>query len=95
MKHFKKPLKDLVSEIELYPQVLKNVVVSKKPDLEKVPGIQKAIKDAEVKMNGKGRVLLRYSGTEPLIRVMVEGQNEELVNQLCNELSDIVKKELE
>ena len=95
MKHFKKTLKDLVGEIELFPQVLKNVVVSKKPDLEKVPSIQKAIKDAEEKMGGKGRVLLRYSGTEPLLRVMVEGQNAELVEKLCQELSDLVKKELE
>ena len=95
MKHFKKTLKDLVGEIELFPQVLKNVVVSKKPDLEKVPSIQKAIKDAEEKMGGKGRVLLRYSGTEPLLRVMVEGQNTELVEKLCQELSDLVKKELE
>ena len=95
MKHFKKPLKDLVSEIELYPQVLKNVVVSKKPDLDSVPAIKKAVEEAEKKMQGKGRVLLRYSGTEPLIRVMVEGQNHELVEKLCDDLSNLVKKELE
>ncbi len=95
MKHFKKTLRELTEEVELYPQVLKNVVVSKKPDIEKVPSIQKAIKEAEEKMKGKGRVLLRYSGTEPLLRVMVEGQNAELVEKLCAELSELVKKELE
>ncbi len=94
MKYFKKPLKDLVSEIELFPQTVKNVIVKNKPAIESVPGIQAGIKLAEERLLGKGRVLLRYSGTEPLLRVMVEGNIAETVEEECTRLIDIVTKEI-
>jgi phosphoglucosamine mutase len=94
MKYFNKSLKDLVGEIELFPQVIKNVVVKNKPALETVKAIDDATKEAEKKMAGKGRVLLRYSGTEPLLRVMVEGDNAELVEAECNRLVQVVTKEI-
>jgi len=94
MKYFNKPLKDLVAEIELFPQTIKNVMVKNKPAIESVPGIQAGIKMAEDRLHGKGRVLLRYSGTEPLLRVMVEGNVAETVEEECNKLIDIVVKEI-
>ncbi len=94
MKYFNMSLKDLVSEIELFPQVIKNVVVKNKPVLETVKSIDDATKEAEKKMDGKGRVLLRYSGTEPLLRVMVEGENADLVESECNRLIQVVTKEI-
>ena len=94
MKYFNLPLKDLVSEIELFPQIIKNVIVKDKPPIESVASIQAAIKKAEERLLGKGRVLLRYSGTEPLLRVMVEGNIAETVEEECQKLIDIVTKEI-
>jgi phosphoglucosamine mutase len=53
-----------------------------------------AIKNAEAKLNGKGRTLLRYSGTEPLLRVMVEGEDEEIVKEQCLKIVEVVTKEI-
>ena len=85
---------NLVSEIELFPQIIKNVIVKDKPPIESVASIQEAIKKAEERLLGKGRVLLRYSGTEPLLRVMVEGNIAETVEEECQKLIDIVTKEI-
>lgn len=94
MKYFNLPLKTLVAEIELFPQIIKNIIVKNKPPLESVASIQEGIKKAEERLQGKGRVLLRYSGTEPLIRVMVEGNIAETVEEECQRLIDIVTKEI-
>ena len=94
MKYFNKSLKELVEEVELFPQFIKNVMVKNKPQLETVKAIEEATKEAERKLDGRGRVLLRYSGTEPLLRVMVEGDNAELVEAECNRLVAVVKKEI-
>ena len=94
MKYFNLPLKDLVSDIELFPQIIKNVIVKDKPSIESVPSIQEGINKAEERLQGLGRVLLRYSGTEPLLRVMVEGNIAEVVEEECQKLIDIVTKEI-
>ena len=94
MKYFNKSLKDLVSEVTLFPQVIKNVVVKNKPILDTVKSISDATIEAEKKLEGRGRVLLRYSGTEPLLRVMVEGENAELVEEECERLIKVVTKEI-
>lgn len=94
MKYFNQPLKDLVAEIELFPQVIKNVIVKNKPPLESVSSIQEAVTKAEEKLRGFGRVLLRYSGTEPLLRVMVEGNVSETVEEECQRLVEVVTKEI-
>jgi phosphoglucosamine mutase len=78
-------------ELVLYPQVLINVTTKTKLDLE-TPQIQNAVKKAETELNGAGRVLLRASGTEPKIRVMVEGQDAKLVQKLAEEIAEVVKK---
>jgi len=94
MKYFNKSLKDLIVDICLFPQINKSIVVKNKPALEAVPTIANAIKETEKKLNGKGRTLLRYSGTEPLLRIMVEGEDDELVESECQRLVDIVTKEI-
>lgn len=92
MKYFNKSLKDLVKDIELFPQVIKNVIVKNKPVLETVDAVNVALKEAEEKLKGRGRVLLRYSGTEPLLRVMVEGDQADIVESECQRLADVVTK---
>jgi phosphoglucosamine mutase len=87
-----KSLYELKSEMSKYPQVLLNVRIEKKIDIAKNEVIQKAITLAEKILADKGRVLLRASGTEPLIRVMVEGINEVEVTKQANLLVDAVNK---
>lgn len=94
MKFYDKELAEMAAEIELFPQVMENVIVQKRVPFSEVPEIQKAMKDAEGKLGKEGRILLRYSGTEPLARVMVEGRDNELVGNLCSELSQVVTKSL-
>lgn len=69
---------------------MENVSITQKPDLMTVPEIQNAVKDAESQLGKYGRVLLRYSGTENLCRVMVESRDEKLVKQLVKELAKVV-----
>ena len=89
-----KPLSELCKIMALFPQVLKNVNVQRKPDLETVPEIKSAIKAVEERLGAKGRVLVRYSGTQPKCRIMVEGPTLEETEQYCEKLAEIVKKEL-
>jgi phosphoglucosamine mutase len=90
-----KTLYELKSDMQKYPQVLINVRASRVVDLNNDAEIQKTVKAAEQKLGDKGRVLLRASGTEPLIRVMVEGESEDLVNNLAQELAENVKKAID
>ena len=87
-----KSLQDLASGMEKYPMLLINVRVTEKPDLDNNDDIQKALSEAEADLADTGRVLLRPSGTEPLIRVMVEGQEQKRVESVANRLADVVKK---
>ena len=94
MKFYNKDLSTLASEISLYPQVMKNVRVASRVPFEEVKSIQDALKACEARLKDTGRILLRYSGTEALARVMVEGKDEVLVNEICQELSEVVFKAL-
>lgn len=94
LKFYDRDLAELTNEIELYPQKMENVIVQKRVPFDDVAEIKKAVKDAEAKLGKQGRVLLRYSGTEPLARVMVEGSNGDLVSKLCSELAHVVTKSL-
>jgi phosphoglucosamine mutase len=67
------------------------VNVSHKPDLEALPVLQQAIQDKERQLNGTGRILVRYSGTEPLLRVMVEGQDHMIIQEIAEDLVNVVK----
>ncbi|MDH5581714.1 MAG: phosphoglucosamine mutase [Bdellovibrionales bacterium] len=94
IKHFNRPLSELIKEVNLYPQITKSAQVTNKPPLESVESIQEKLNQVKSSLGSKGRVLLRYSGTEPLARVMVEGECEVKVEELCNELVHLVSKEL-
>jgi len=87
-------LYEATKDSPLYPQVLINVETSKKIDLENNKSIQDAIKIAESKLNGKGRVLLRPSGTEPKIRVMVEGEDLKEVKSAAEKIAKAVEAEV-
>lgn len=87
-----KTLNQLSAELVLYPQVLINVKTARKIDLATHDEIQAAVKTAENELAGSGRVLLRASGTEPKIRVMVEGENQQLVQALAERIALVVTK---
>jgi phosphoglucosamine mutase len=87
-----KNLHELKSGMQKYPQVLVNVKTSKKINPDQDEGIQKTVKAVEKKLGDNGRVLLRASGTEPLIRVMVEGLQEDLVKNYAHQIAEDVKK---
>ena len=89
-----KSLQELASGMKKYPMLLINVRVAEKPDLDNHAEIQAALREAEAELADTGRVLLRPSGTEPLIRVMVEGQKQKLVETVAQKLADVVKSAL-
>lgn len=87
-----KSLKELAEGMKKYPMLLINVRVTEKPDLDNNSEIQAALTEAEAELADSGRVLLRPSGTEPLIRVMVEGKDKARVESVAQKLADVVKK---
>lgn len=87
-----KPLSDLGTMMTIFPQVLINVPVREKPDFADVPELQKEIRNVEKTLGERGRVLVRYSGTEPLCRVMVEGENGEDVQHYAGEVAEAVRR---
>jgi phosphoglucosamine mutase len=89
-----KPLSELAKLMDVLPQKLINVEVKRKPDISTVPEIVEAIKQVETDLKGQGRVLIRYSGTQNMCRVMVEGPTKEITEKYCKQLSEIVKKAL-
>jgi phosphoglucosamine mutase len=90
MKEESKPLSELCKIMTVFPQVLINVDVARKPNLKNVPDIKDAIKSVETVLGKKGRVVVRYSGTQPICRVMVEGPTIEETRRYCRQLADIV-----
>ncbi len=88
-----KSLKDLKTIMEKYPQTLINVRINKQIDLDQNQNIQNAVSAAETKMGTRGRVLLRASGTEPLIRIMVEAEEQSETNELAQMIAETVEKE--
>lgn len=84
------PLSELAKQMDVFPQKLINVDVSRKPPVEEIPGLQLAIAKVERELEGKGRVLVRYSGTQNMCRVMVEGPTEELTEKYAREIADVV-----
>ncbi len=89
-----KSLQELAEGMTKYPMMLINVRVAEKPDLDNQPEIQAALREAEAELADTGRVLLRLSGTEPLVRVMVEGQVKKQVESVARKLADVVKNSL-
>ena len=89
-----KPLSELAKIIEIFPQTLINVEVNAKPDISTVPQVLNSIKQVETALGDQGRVLVRYSGTENLCRVMVEGPTEELTQKYCSQIAREVEDAL-
>jgi len=87
-------LADLASELTTYPQVLLNVRVDRKVDLSTVPEVAQVMSAVESRLAGKGRLLIRYSGTEPLLRIMLEGEDQQEIARWADEIADAVKRHL-
>jgi len=90
----KRTLKDLASDLKVFPQTIQNVRVREKTPFANVPEIQSAIKAAEKELDGNGRVVVRYSGTEALARVMVEAESETKMKTLANNIATAIKTAL-
>ena len=93
LKAQKQTLSTVGKALTLYPQVLINVPVKQRIDMNANPAIQASVKAAEQALNGTGRILLRASGTELKLRVMVEGQNGDLVKKLAQQIADVVAEQ--
>jgi phosphoglucosamine mutase len=87
-------LAELAADLVSYPQVLVNVRVRQKVDLAQVPAVSAVMARVEDRLKGEGRLLVRYSGTEPLLRVMLEGKREDEIHAWAQEIVDVVKQEL-
>lgn len=94
MKRTKKPLSELAKAMTAVPQVLVNIQVKQKPVLETIPDVDRAIQESNRRLNGSGRVVIRYSGTEPLLRIMVEGEQSTLVNEIADDLARVVREHI-
>ena len=92
----KKKASELGNIVKIYPQVLINAKVSsdKKYDYDKDNTIKEAIEELEQEFAGNGRVLIRPSGTEPLVRVMIEGENQEYITKKAKEIADLIEQKL-
>ena len=89
-----KPMSTLKTIMTPYPQALINVEVRHKPALNRLPEIQKAIKTVESCLSDRGRVLVRYSGTQPQCRVMVEGPTQNVTQQYCREIANVIRTQI-
>ncbi|MHC5249686.1 phosphoglucosamine mutase [Enterococcus sp. LJL90] len=94
MKETGKKLSELASEVTIYPQELVNIRVSNKDGAMEVPAIKAVIEEAEAEMNGEGRILVRPSGTEPLLRVMAEAPTHEQVDYYVEKIAKVVREEI-
>jgi phosphoglucosamine mutase len=89
-----RPLSELAKIMQVFPQVLINVNVRERRDIESVPEIQAAIREVEEKLGEQGRVLVRYSGTQPKCRIMVEGPGEQETHEYCQHIAEVVRRVL-
>jgi phosphoglucosamine mutase len=94
MKKKGRPLSELAAVMSTLPQVLVNVTVERRRALDSIPIIRKAIADAEKKLAGEGRILVRFSGTQALCRVMIEGPSQQEITAMANELAEVIKRNM-
>ena len=94
MKRSGKKLSELAELMERYPQVMINVKISPrwKEAWKNIPEIEEMIENKEKELDGSGRILVRESGTEPLIRVMIEGKLFETINEMAVEIADVIRR---
>ena len=93
VKSLKKPMSEIFKGIETFPQKLENVRVKEKPPLENLENLQRAKKEVERELSGRGRIVIRYSGTEPVLRVMVEAESEELIDRVIKKIVEAIKED--
>jgi phosphoglucosamine mutase len=94
MKSEEKPLSELAQVMKVFPQKLINVDAKTKPELSTIPEITQVIRDVEAQLDDKGRVLVRYSGTQNMCRVMVEGPTDEETEKYCRQIADVLREKL-
>ncbi len=89
-----KPLSELAKLMEIYPQKVINVPVKNKPDINTLPAVVDVIKLVEDELKDSGRVLVRYSGTQNMCRVMVEGPSDEITEKYCRQIAEVIQREI-
>jgi phosphoglucosamine mutase len=89
-----KTVDELTADLRVYPQVIVNVKVREKRPLETIPAVAERIQDAEEELRDSGRVVIRYSGTEALARVMIEAESEEAMRRHANAIAEAIRREL-
>jgi len=94
MRRQDKSLSELAKVMTPLPQVLVNVKVSEKKDIMTIPDIAKLVKETENRLRDEGRILIRYSGTEPLLRIMIEGKDKKQIKEWAGEIADTVEKNI-
>jgi phosphoglucosamine mutase len=87
-------LHQLADQMTRYPQVLINVPVRSKPPLDEIPAVRQEAHRLEAELQGRGRLLLRYSGTENLARVMIEGEDQESINRQATRMAEVISNEI-
>jgi len=90
----KKKISRLASGLKKFPQLIRNVRVKQKKAFEKIPQVSAEIKKAEKKLKGKGRIVMRYSGTEPLARIMIEGASKKQITAIAENIAGVIRKEI-
>ena len=92
MAEAQRPLSELTAGFQRYPQVLLNVRVKEKVAFDELPAVNRVVREVEERLSNKGRLLLRYSGTEPLARVMIEGENQTVIETYASQIADQIKQ---
>jgi phosphoglucosamine mutase len=89
-----KTIDELTADLKVFPQVIVNVKVREKKPLDGIPAVAAAIRAAEEELSDSGRVVIRYSGTEALARVMIEAESEEAMRRHADAIADAIRAEL-
>ncbi len=89
-----KGLSELIADFKVFPQVIVNVKVREKKPLETIPAVSSSIRAAEADLKDSGRVVIRYSGTEPLARVMIEAEREEAMHRHAQAIAEAIREAL-
>jgi phosphoglucosamine mutase len=87
-------LADLAADLKTYPQVLVNVRVRERRELRDLPPVASVMDQVERSLAGQGRLLVRYSGTEPLLRIMIEGRDQQEIQSWAHDIADVVRREI-
>ena len=94
MKILNRPLHELAQLMQVFPQITINVKVKEKPELSQIPEIREKMYQVEKALSHKGRLLVRYSGTEPICRIMVEGEDKGVIEDYAKEIASVIKRRL-